>query len=158
VADDKRDDTVENARIGYQAAVSLWTYEGAAIWARFNAMLVANSIVMAVIGLALTSEPAKEKLADFTSIAGLALCIIWCLLNTRGFDYHDHWIHSAKKLETYLRPVKTVSRCRRFSPAGFVRAAWASYAVIVIFAGMYIAVLVGVVDSNAVPVSTNAAP
>jgi hypothetical protein len=158
VADDKRDDTVENAQIGYQAAVNLWTYEGGAIWARFNAMLVANSIVIAVIGIALTSEPAKGKLADFTSIAGLVLSIIWWLLNTRGFDYHNHWIHSAKELEALLPPVKTVSGNKRFSLAGRLPTRWASCAAIGVFAAMYVAVLVGVVDSDAVPGSTSAAP
>ena len=33
----------ENAQIGYQVAVSLWTYQGSLNWNRFNVMLTANT-------------------------------------------------------------------------------------------------------------------
>jgi hypothetical protein len=40
-------DQQDNARIGYQVAAQLWAYEGQGLWSAFNAMLVANSIVVA---------------------------------------------------------------------------------------------------------------
>jgi len=48
-------DKKEDARIDYQVATTLWTYEGQLVWSKFNAMLVANSIVLAVIGLGISS-------------------------------------------------------------------------------------------------------
>ncbi len=148
----------ENARIGYQAAVSLWTNEAQLIWARFNAMLVANSIVMAVIGVALTSEHPKPTLALVTAVAGFVLCVMWVPLTFRGFDYHKYWILSARQLEARLRPpVETVSRGRKFargdvvdfgdgkhrlSCLGRLSIKLVSCASIVVFAGMYVAAFV----------------
>ena len=53
----------EDARLGYQVATDLWAYEGQLLWSKFNAMLVANSIVLATIGLGIS---ASSKLAIFT--------------------------------------------------------------------------------------------
>ena len=49
----ERDDknTLENARVGYTKAVDLWIYMGGEVWSRFNVMLVANSIVLAAVGI-----------------------------------------------------------------------------------------------------------
>ena len=49
------DQRVENARIGYQAAVNLATNEISSSWNRYNAFLVANGIIIASIGWALAS-------------------------------------------------------------------------------------------------------
>ncbi len=139
MANDERDDAVENARTGYQAAVSLWTYEGAAIWARYNAMLVANSIVMAVIGLALTSDDSEPELAVVMSFAGMILCGAWAALNWRGFDYHQRWIDNARKLESHLRfPVETVSQ----GGLPGLSVECVSYLPVLIFGVMYAAALV----------------
>ena len=45
------DSEPEDLRLGYQSAIALWTYEGNLVWSKFNAMLVANSVVAAIIGL-----------------------------------------------------------------------------------------------------------
>lgn len=102
----------QNARVGYRAAVNLITYEGEGVWARFNVMLVANSIIMAVIGSALTSERVLPVLTVCLPIAGVLLCAWWFVLLKRGFDYRRYWILSARELEErYLaNPVKTLSR------------------------------------------------
>lgn len=102
----------ENALIGYQMAISIFIYQGEQAWTRFNIMLFANSIVIAVIGLAITSNPQQVVFARLLSIVGLLLCGIWFVLMQREAKYSDYYILSARELEEkYLSdPVKTVSR------------------------------------------------
>jgi hypothetical protein len=103
---------IENARIGYQVAVGLWIYEGDENWARFNVMLVANSIILGVIGLVVTSAQPKLSISFLMSIVGLILCVSWSLITKRGFDYQNYYVKSARELEErFLAQVlKTVSR------------------------------------------------
>ena len=42
----KRSQQLENARVGYQVATSLWSYEVGLIWSKFNALLVANRLYL----------------------------------------------------------------------------------------------------------------
>jgi len=51
---------IENARMGYQVAVSLRIPEGELFWDQFNALLVANSIFLATIGLAMSASSPLE--------------------------------------------------------------------------------------------------
>lgn len=128
----------ENTRAGYHAAVSLWTYEGSVIWARYNAMLVANSIVMAVVGVALTSGDSEVELAMVMTVAGLFLCGAWALLNRRGFAYHERWIRSARELEADLPPLQMVSQ----GGLAGLTVECVSYLPIIIFGALYVAALV----------------
>ena len=64
----------ETALVGYQVAVDLWTNEGQQEWAMFNGMLVVNSILIAVIGLAITAQEPLPWLALLLSVLGLSLC------------------------------------------------------------------------------------
>ena len=102
---------IENARIGYQVTVNLLTYEGQLIWTRFNAMLVANSIVIAVIGYLITNN-SSSIILKYLPIPGIILCILWFLVNVRGFDYYKYWILSAREIEEQFlqNSIKTLSR------------------------------------------------
>jgi len=102
----------EHAEVGYQVAASLWTYEGTQNWARFNVMLVANSIVIAIIGLVLTSEHPKQSVSFVMSLVGLFLCLAWFLITKRGFDYQGYYVKSTRELEERFlaETVKTASR------------------------------------------------
>ncbi|MCE5250269.1 hypothetical protein LLG96_08620 [bacterium] len=104
--------TIEHARVGYQVAVSLWTSESEQTWARFNVMIVANSIILAIIGLVVTSEHAMLSISFVMSIVGIIMCIMWLFITKRGFDYQDYYVNSARELEErFLRHViKTASR------------------------------------------------
>ena len=74
-------------------------------------MLVANSIVIAAIALALTSKSPLTVFTKILPIAGVILCIFWFLLMKRESKYADYYIKSARELEEkYLAPVVTVSR------------------------------------------------
>ena len=106
--------TIENARVGYQAAVSLWIYEGSQIWSKFTAMIYANTIVLATIGIVITSARASDLRVLRTALAilGLVLCLSWILLTKRSFEYYNYWIFSSREIEeNYLSDaVQTVSR------------------------------------------------
>jgi hypothetical protein len=165
-AETSKQDRIENARVGYQAAVNLWTYEGQLIWARFSAMLLANSIVVAVIGIVISADRALPVFSVGMPIAGLILCLVWTLMTARGFDYYKHWGMSACELEDRFLsdPVQTVYRVGdfkakkrkkievliggetedyRMSWLGHVaRVKWASYLVIIVFGALYFTALV----------------
>jgi hypothetical protein len=100
-------DELENARWGYQAAISIVTSHQQTFWSIFNAMLVANSIVIAGIGFA-SSEPFKI----FLSIIGGVLCFLWLLLGKRHREYVTYYLFSAREIEERYFPngVKTFSR------------------------------------------------
>ncbi|MEK6657139.1 MAG: hypothetical protein AABY58_06820, partial [Nitrospirota bacterium] len=101
-----------NAEVGYQMAIALWTYEGGLVWSKYNAMLVANSIVLALIGLTLDKQNLTRAFTVGMPIVGLLLCIAWFLLTKRGFDNYGYWILSARELEEkhFAASVLTVSR------------------------------------------------
>jgi hypothetical protein len=155
-------DLEENARIGYQAAVDLWIAEGEQIWARFNAMLVVNSIIVAVIGFALAGQRMLPIITVSLPIAGLVVCAVWYVLMKRDFEYQAYLIYSAREIEErYLNPIKTVSRGgafvrgqavelvisgasvkRRMSRiARMFRDRTAAHIVILVFAVVYVAML-----------------
>ena len=151
---------LENARIGYQAVVSLWVYEGSLIWARFNAMLVANGIILATIGVILSSDRVPPELVIAPSVLGFFLCVVWSVMVALGFDWYKYWIWSARELEEQFisDPVKTASRGGDFAErkqvtftisgeprshqigcyARLVRMRHAAYLVILAFTAVYI--------------------
>jgi hypothetical protein len=110
---------VANANVvaAYEAAISLWTYEGQMIWARYNAMLIANSVVLAAIGLTAGNQDTALVFRAGLPVAGILLCLLWWSLLARGFDYYAYWILSARELEElYLAPdARTVSRGAAFA-------------------------------------------
>jgi hypothetical protein len=104
----KLDTSLENIRIGYQVAVNLWGIDNQAHWARFSSMLVANSIIIGVIGLILTSkgknvlyENPYLLLAFVSSIGGLLVCI-WYFLMEKDFADIQYYTNCAKLLEIQL--------------------------------------------------------
>jgi hypothetical protein len=102
----------EDTRAGYEAAVSLHTYEGSLTWTRFSALLIVNSIIMSVIAVTLASNHVLQWPVVAMSLAGFVTCVAWFLLTTRGFDYAKYWLLSAREIEEqYLTPgVNTLSR------------------------------------------------
>ena len=108
---------LENARVGYQTALLLHTAEGASIWSKFNAMMVTNGILVALIGIIAVSQ--NEIIYEFVFIPalGILFSILWTFIIIRGFDYHFYWLFSARELEEkYLSDcVKTICRGGEFA-------------------------------------------
>lgn len=112
----------ENALIGYQMAISLWTYQGEQRWARFNIMLFANSVIIGVFGLAFTNQPSLTVLPPFLPFVGLCLCAIWFAFGEREATYAEYYIKAARELEEkYLsNSVQTVARGGRLAEGDVV--------------------------------------
>jgi hypothetical protein len=112
----KRSQQLENARVGYQVAASLWIYEGGLIWSKFNALLVANSIILTAIGLAMSAPAGVRILPDVFSISmpilGIILCVFWWGITRRSFLYHRCWVLSAREAEELFlkNAVRTATR------------------------------------------------
>lgn len=155
---------VENARVGYQVATSLWVYEGESLWSKFNALLVANSIVLGSIGLAMGASSRVVVFSVGMPIVGIILCVFWFLLTKRSFDNYIYWIFSAREIEErfLINSVKTISRGGDFTdgkeislqigskPRKFqmsrlgrlLRVRWISYFIIGLFLVMYTLILI----------------
>lgn len=88
----------ENVRTAYQVAVDFVRSEEQGIWARFNAMLVANSIIVAFIGQIFNKS---KELVFLSSLFGLFLCFMWFFLIKRGFNYREYFVLSAREFEVY---------------------------------------------------------
>jgi len=128
----------------------------------FNAMIVANSIVVAGATFVLTSQTSLALLKGLLPIIGLLLCITWFLLVKRAHEYSIYYTLSAREIEElYLSEnVRTLSRggafgsgqavtfqlggaqvTRRMSPwARSIRNEVVSYLIILIFIVVYIGV------------------
>jgi hypothetical protein len=103
---------LENARVGYHAAVSLMTFEGNLVWTRYGLMVLVHTIILTAIGLTSGApQPARTVTLVGLSLVGLMLCVVWWLVNDIGFRYFFYWLFSARELEErYLSPARTLSR------------------------------------------------
>lgn len=107
---------IENARVGYQVAVSLMCHEEQAIWLRCRTILIANGIIAATIGWALTStelpSDAKCILLHTAAALGIILCILWWCVIARSYRKAYLYSRCAHILERdYLSdPVETLER------------------------------------------------
>jgi len=104
-------DILDKALTAYEVTAQLWMYEGQLTWSIFNAMLVANSIIMAASDLS-----NSDLLSLFLPLLGIVLCVIWFFFNARGFEVHDYRVLSTREIEEqHLAPVsEVVSRGARF--------------------------------------------
>ena len=132
-------DQVENARVGYQMAIDIWLRELEIAWVRFDAMLVANSVLVAVTGaliaavidpLIATQKSSSSPYAPWLGIymiplpvMGILLCVLWLLLTERTLDYRPLWERFALELEQkpLLKPIRIISRLKQFSKGDDVK-------------------------------------
>jgi hypothetical protein len=106
-------DTIENARVGYQVAVSMITSESDAFWSKFNTLLLANSIVLPafVLTLTLQSSNISKILLIGLPLLGIVLCIFWFSIINRSYGYVKYWTISAHEIEEqYLKGTFNIFR------------------------------------------------
>jgi hypothetical protein len=153
---------IENARLGYQVASDLSEFYGGAIWSMFNAMLLANSIIVAGVTYVLTSAGHLSLLKILLPVIGVLLCITWFLLVKRAHEYSSYYLLSAREIEEYFLKdsVKTLSRGGAFGSGEVIvfqldgkqitrrMSIWAliirnevvSYLIILIFIAVYVGI------------------
>jgi len=112
----------DNARVKYQAAVSLVSSEGSNVWARYGHMLLINTIFVSVLGLTSNApQPEKNWIWIGISSIGLGVCSLWWAVNDVGFRYFFYWVFAACELEErYLGPTLTVGRAFPIAGGGKV--------------------------------------
>jgi hypothetical protein len=135
--------SLDDVRVVYQAAMAAYTYEGAQIWSRFNAMLVAHSILLAVTGqLLLDPTNRYYVLAIALTAVGFLMSLLWLVITVRGFAYHDAFVTAAKKQEarlsaSFLRDIR-LQYSGWFSYIGWFRTRTATCCMIGVFALLYL--------------------
>ena len=109
-------DELENARWGYQVAISNANIFAEQFWSIFNAMLVANSIVSAGISFARSTQ-STNLFSIFLSITGFVLCFVWFLLSKRHQEFAAYYVLSAREIEEqyFTKSVMTLSRGANFA-------------------------------------------
>ena len=100
----------QDIRVGYQVAMNIDLHEEQQMWARSNAMLVANGLIVASLGLSVEKTSFRGlPLLVVVSVAGLLLCVIWCCLIARTAIKATIWVREANRLERGLHcDVRTI--------------------------------------------------
>lgn len=94
----------DHDEVGYQVAVDLWGTVVETSWSRFNAMVVANSIIIGLLGTILNKNDNKDLLvfAGFLSLIGVFLTILWLSLMARDSKFQRFYSRSARSFERRL--------------------------------------------------------
>jgi hypothetical protein len=90
----------DDIRIAYQGAIEMASHEGEAVWARFNVILVANSIVLLALTTSTNTLPPNSGIV--LPVGGIVLCVMWLFLMKRGFTYEKYYVVTARLLEQRL--------------------------------------------------------
>lgn len=135
-----------NARLKYQAVISLKTSEGEIQWARYNCMLVVNGVFTGLIFLTYNngSIPIFLKiLLSFVPIFGLLLCHLWHGMTKRGFMWTNFWISEANRIEDQIggeiNPIQEGNDFRSNIEIGVTKNA--SLLIIKVFGAIYLILL-----------------
>lgn len=108
---------IENVRVGYRAALDIWRTQAELTSSRFNTMIVANSIILAVIGLAFTvNHPLSVLFTRGLVLVGIVVSLAWLHIHSRASQHGTYFLWSARELESHLAdPIVTISRGVVFS-------------------------------------------
>jgi len=110
-------DRLENARVGYQAALTMWIAKTRMTWSRFNVMVVANSLILGAISLTIgNNHPLSAPFTRALCLVGLAVSFAWLAAQRRACQHSSYLLSSVRELESFLAdPVVLVSRAATFS-------------------------------------------
>jgi hypothetical protein len=110
-------DRLENARVGYQAALTIWIAKTRMVWSRFNMMVVANSLILGAIILTIgNNHPLSARFTRALCLVGLVVSFAWLAAHRRASQHNGYLLSSARELENLLAdPVVTISRAAMFS-------------------------------------------
>ncbi len=104
-----------NVRTGYEVAKNLWVDTDQLLWSKFNALLVANSILLGAVAFFLSGSKPSLIIPVMASFAGFLVTVLWWLMVQRNSELRDYYVASARELECWLPPVETVNRGRLFA-------------------------------------------
>lgn len=91
--------TLEIAKLGYETAIQLWAAENEGRHEEYNAMLVANSLILAGIGFSYQTTSFYPPVKYFLPIVGLIICLAWYMSGKRASERISNWIYCAREIE-----------------------------------------------------------
>jgi len=145
-SDDART-TREDVRVAYKTAVDLWITSTNQTWARFNVLLLANSILVAIGQFVVANKLAVSELWFLVfPISGFFLCCLWGAVLSRGLQYETCYRKAVQEIEqTHLSPTMAiVSKCEQarscMKGIGRLPAHVAARGVVLLFVLLHIAV------------------
>ena len=84
----------------YHAAIELWKLASQQIYSRFAAMLTGNSIIIAIIGLAIADTvDIPYFLVKWLIVSGFILCLAWLFFMIAGWYVEIHYRKKAIEFE-----------------------------------------------------------
>lgn len=92
----------ERYKAALDVAIQMYMYEGELIWSRFNSMLVANSVLVAIIGFSYLSTAPLASSPVVTigaPLAGIVVTVIWGYLTELGTSHLDNWLVARRELQ-----------------------------------------------------------
>lgn len=118
----------------FGAQVSVFNSERQAIWQRYNAMLIANSFILAFSGRA---QPA------LWAIVGICLCFAWAILTWSGFRFFFMQMTELQRFKwpgppEVQNPIEVSFRYRQSRDWIY----WMALSVIALFSFAYLYVLI----------------
>jgi hypothetical protein len=95
----------ERATNAYRAAIDLRKLGSDQVHSRLSAMLTANTIIVAVSGLAITSQTLIPSNLIATLIGGgLVLCLVWGFFVFHGLQVENHYREKIEEFEQMAIP------------------------------------------------------
>lgn len=107
------DEELERASQAYRAAIELWKLGSEQVHSRLSAMLTANSIIIAVSGLAIANKtqiPAELIVALIGG--GFLLCLVWGFFVFHGIRVESHYRRKTVEFEAMVIPRGTTLSIR----------------------------------------------
>lgn len=99
-------DIRDSMKLYYQTIANFIGLVSQELYSRFSAMLTANSIMIAAIGIILSScIKQRYVLISVFSIVGIILCVLWLFFNLHGTYWQNRYRESAKLIEQHIREI-----------------------------------------------------
>jgi hypothetical protein len=108
----------------YTAAISLIVAQAADYWSRFQALLLANSVVLAAIPFLIERDKGGlrgDVFVFFVGVLGLLLCYVWRRLLSLGFDNLLYWYMAGNELEAKINTFDILRRHLVFTQGNAVQ-------------------------------------
>ncbi len=95
-------DQIQVAKEEYTLAISLMQYHTQLLWSEFGAFFVAETVIIAFLGNAMTSDLPHYTLVLIGSIIGFIICLPWWSTFSHNYEYYILRIAQARQHEMTL--------------------------------------------------------
>jgi len=96
----------KNCLIAYEISANMLISYGETLWTKFSGLLVANSIMLGLLGFIFRATPASENALNYqfyyskiVSALGIIISFLSFILIMRSFYYYDFWLFTLKDIE-----------------------------------------------------------